>query len=214
MIVAIARELGSGGETVGEAVAARIGAELLDERRIIPELSQRVPLAAEFVEERFERAPSLGQVLMDSLARASAMLPGTEMLDFVWQPEEVIIESYRGLILEYAAAGNVVVIGPGGRGMLGWKPPETPMLTLLLVAGRDWRIDQLARRYAIERDEAARRIKRTDEARIRYQQHYFKSHLYDCAQYDLVLNTEMLGLELATELACTSAARLAGAATR
>ena len=45
----------------------------------------------------------------------------------------------------------------------------------------------------LQRDEAARRIKRTDEARVRYQQHYFNAHMYDCTLYDLVLNTEVLG---------------------
>lgn len=214
MIVAIARELGAGGQTVGEAVARRIGAELLDERRIIEELCTRSQLDASVVSTRFEHGPTLGQIVIDGLARASAMLPGTEMLDFVWQPEEVIIDSYRGLILDHAAVGNVVVLGPGGRGLLGWKPAGTPMLTLLLVAGRDWRVGQLAQRYGIDRDEARRRIKRTDEARVRYQQHYFKAHLYDCAQYDLVINTEILGLDLAVELAATAAERTLTVGTR
>lgn len=214
MIVAIARELGAGGETVGEAVASRLGAELLDERRIIDELCRRIPLDESLVKQRYECAPTLGQLVIDGLVRASAMLPGTEMLDFVWQPEEVIIDNYRRLVLDHAASGNVVVIGPGGRGMLGWKPPGTPMLTLLLVAGREWRIDQLAQRYGIDREEARRRIKRTDEARARYQQHYFKAHLYDCAQYDLVINTEILGLDVAIELACTAATRTSLVAPR
>ncbi len=56
-----------------------------------------------------------------------------------------------------------------------------------------WRVAQLAQRYAIDADEARRRIERTDDARARFQKHYFDSDIYDCRQYDLVLNTESLG---------------------
>jgi cytidylate kinase len=96
------------------------------------------------------------------------------------------------------------VIGHGGVSMLGWRPTNIPVLSILLQAGREWRIEQLSRRYSIGRDDAARRIKSTDEARVRYQQHYFNAHIYDCALYDLVLNTEVLGLENAVALAITA----------
>ena len=49
-----------------------------------------------------------------------------------------------------------------------------------------------------------RRIKTTDEMRVRYQQHYFNANMYDCALYDLVLNTEVLGLESSVALATTA----------
>jgi cytidylate kinase len=71
----------------------------------------------------------------------------------------------------------------------------------LLQARREWRVAQLARRYGITPDEAARRITTTDEARVRYQQHYFNANMYDCALYDLVFNTEVLGLETTVDLA-------------
>ena len=79
--------------------------------------------------------------------------------------------------------------------MLGWRPTNIPVLSILLQAGKEWRIEQLARRFSIERDEAARRIKRPTKPACAYQQHYFNAHIYDCALYDLVLNTEVLGLE-------------------
>jgi cytidylate kinase len=110
----------------------------------------------------------------------------------------------RALVLESAQAGHVVVIGHGGVSMLGWRPTNIPVLSILLQAGKEWRVDQLARRYNIKRDEAVRRVKSTDEARARYQQHYFNAHIYDCALYDLVLNTEVLGLENAVTLATTA----------
>lgn len=209
MIVSISRELGAGGRSVGEAIARALGAPLLDERSVIDELSARLGLPAEFLADRVERPPSAGERLIADLAAASAMVPYTAM----WQqPDEIIIEGVRDLILEYAAKGNVVVVGFGGPALLGLRAAGTPMLAILLRAGRAWRVDQLARRYAIEHAEAEARIERTDEARKRYQKHYFNTDLYDSRQYDLVLCTESLGLESAIAIATNVATARAPAA--
>jgi cytidylate kinase len=145
--------------------------------------------------------------LIADLARASAMLPfNTE-----WRmPDDPIIDRVRALVYEYAEAGHVVVIGHGGVSLLGWRPAGVRVLAILLQAGTQWRVDQLARRFAIGHDEAQRRIRRTDEARKRYQQHYFDCDMYDSRQYDLVINTERLGLDLAVAVATRAAQTLAG----
>ncbi|HYZ16196.1 MAG TPA: cytidylate kinase-like family protein [Candidatus Acidoferrum sp.] len=211
MIVSISRELGAGGRSIGEAIAAALGAPLLDEHAVIDELSPRLGLPADFLAEHVERAPSRGERLISDLAAATAMVPYTS----VWQqPDEIIIEGVRELVLEYAARGHVVVIGFGGPALLGLRAAGTPMLSILLRASRAWRVDQLASRYGIDHDEAEARIERTDEARRRYQKHYFNTDLYDSRQYDLVLCTESLGLEQAVAIATNVAAARAPAAPR
>jgi cytidylate kinase len=205
VIVSIARELGAGGFSVGEAIAAALGAALLDERTFIDLLSQRHGIAPEVVAERVERPPSAAEQLMSDLAAASAMLP---IPAAQLHSAEFIIDTVRETVLEYARRGDVVVIGYGGVSLLGWRPEGIPVLAILLRAGRAWRIEQLARRYAIAADEARRRIDRTDDARARYQRHYFDSDLHDSRQYDLVLNTESLGVELAAAIATSVASSL------
>ncbi len=206
MIVSISRELGAGGLSVGEAVASALGAALLDERSIIAEISRREGLPAEFIAERIERPPSVGQQLIADLAAASAMMP----VSLTWeQPETVIVDGVRNLVLERAAHGHVVVIGHGGVSLLGWRPAGIPVLAILLRASKSWRVAQLARRYAIDADEAARRIERTDAARVRYQRHYFNTDVYDSRQYDLVLCSESLGLETAIRIGVEAASSAA-----
>jgi cytidylate kinase len=203
MIVSIARELGAGGGTLGEALTQSLGAALLDERWFIAQLIQRFQFSSEYLERTLERPPKFGESLIATLARATAMVPGASTLQM---PDEQIIDAVRALVLEQAGAGHVVVIGHGGVSMLGWRPTNIPVLSILLQAGLEWRIEQLARRYSISREDAIRRIKTIDAARVKYQQHYFNAHMYDCALYDLVLNTEVLGLENAVALA-TAAVR-------
>jgi cytidylate kinase len=207
MIVSISRELGAGGGSVGEAVARALGATLLDERTIIERLADRHGISTEYLARTCERPPSFGESLIADLARASAMLPfNTE-----WRmPDDPIIDRVRALVYECAAGGDVVVIGHGGVSLLGWRPAGIAVLASLLQAGTAWRMNQLARRYGIDHDEAQRRIERTDEARKRFLRHYFDNDMYDSRQYDLVLNTERLGLEAAITLATQAAMNAAG----
>jgi cytidylate kinase len=201
MIVSISRELGAGGGTLGEALSQALSAALLDERWFFAQLTERYQFSSDYLERRLEQPPKFGESLIATLARATAMVPGASTLQM---PDEQIIDAVRALVLETAQKSHVVVIGHGGVSMLGWRPTNIPVLSILLQAGKEWRVEQLARRYNIARDEAARRVKSTDEARARYQQHYFNAHIYDCALYDLVLNTEVLGLENSVTLATTA----------
>lgn len=209
MIVSIARELGAGGLTVGGAVASAVGATLLDERSIIEELARRQGVSHAFLAERLERPPSAGARFVADLAAATAMfaMPAT----WYQADDAAIVEGVRDLIVESAQRGNVVVIGHGGVSLLGWRPGGIPVLAMLLRAGRAWRVEQLARRFAIDPSEAQRRMQRIDEARERYQRHYFNVDLYDSRQYDLVLNSETLGLDRAVEIATEVARAFADA---
>ncbi len=207
MIVSISRELGAGGGSVGEALAQTLGATLLDERAIIKLLAERHGISTAYLNRTAERPPTVGERLIADLARASAMLPfNTE-----WRtPDDPVVDRVRALVHDVAASGDVVVIGHGGVSMLGWRPAGIRVLAILLQASKNWRIGQLARRVGISTEEARLRVARTDEARKRYQQHYFANDMYDSRQYDLVINTERVGLALAITLATTAAQAVAG----
>lgn len=209
MIVSIARELGAGGLTVGGAVASAIGATLLDERSVIEELARRQGLSHAFLAERLERPPSAGARFIADLAAATAMfaMPTT----WYQADDAAVVDGVRDLVVEHARRGHVVVIGHGGVSLLGWRPAGIPVLAILLRAGRAWRVEQLARRFAIDQAEAQQRMQRIDEARERYQKHYFNSDLYDSRQYDLVLNAETLGLDRAAAIAAEVAREVAEA---
>jgi cytidylate kinase len=197
MIVSVARELGAGGGTLGEALSKDIGAPLLDERWFLQQLTARYQFSTEFVARKLERPPNFGESFIATLARSTVMAPGASSLQM---PDEQIIEAVRELVCEQAQRGHVVVIGHGTT-MLGWRPAGTRLLAIMLQAGREWRIDQLARRMGVSRSDAARHVATTDKARIRYQQHYFNADLYDSKLYDLVFNTESLGLANVVTLA-------------
>ena len=201
MIVSISRELGAGGLTVGEAVAKTLQAQLLDERKIISILSERLGLSETYVEATVERPRRLIEEILVDIAYANAMLARHQ----IYRPnDEKLIVAARGLVTEIAALGHVVLVGHGGPALLR-SFARNQKLMVLLHAGREWRIAQVAERFGIDRSEARRRVERVDKARADHLQKYFGGNLYEARHYDVVLNTEFLGLENAISIACSVA---------
>lgn len=200
MIVSIARELGAGGLTVGEALAAELDALLFNEASIVTALAGRGGYSAEFLAKIDECPPSFTTTFMADLARATALVQAME-----WRSaEREVLDEIRALVLEAAERGNVILIGHGGCKLLGEDAKEHHLFSILLYAGRQWRIDQVASRFAIDRGGAAERVRRTDDLRRRFEQHFFDADIYNCRQYDLVIDTERVGLAAAVEIARTA----------
>jgi cytidylate kinase len=206
MIVAISRELGAGGLSVGEAIAAEIGASLLDERALIAELATRGGFSAEYLRRIDEVPPSLTSSFMHDIARATALVHAMD----VRSTEHAVHDEIRSIVLERAKTGNVVLIGHGGAALLVPHVGRKDIFSLLLHASRSWRIGQVMERFAIGRAEAEQRVSHTDELRRRYVQHFFSTDIYDAHNYDLVLDTERIGMPAAIEI---SLATLSSTAT-
>jgi cytidylate kinase len=197
MIVAISRELGAGGLSVGEAIAAELGASLLDERTLIAELAQRGGFSAEYLSRVDEAPPSLVSTFMHDIARATALVQAMD----VRSTEHAVHDEIRGIVMQRAAQGSVVLIGHGGAHLLGQDVRRKDVFSLLLHAGRAWRIGQVMERFQIGRTEAEQRVRQTDELRRRYVQHFFSTDIYDAHNYDLVLDTERVGIAAAISIA-------------
>ncbi len=202
MIVSIQRELGAGGLSVGEAVAAELGATLLDERTIIERLAERGGFSADYLERIDERPPTFATSFMSDLARATALVQAME-----WRStEHTVLDEIRSLVLDEAERGHVVLIGHGGRLLLTGSNAAQNLFAIFLHARKAWRVQQVMRRFDWTEEQAAERIRRTDELRRKYLQHFFACDLYDARKYDLVIDTERVGIEAAKQIA-TSALR-------
>jgi cytidylate kinase len=193
MIVAISRELGAGGLSVGEAIAAEIGASLLDERTLIAELADRGGFSAEYLRRVDEAPPSLASTFMQDIARATALVHAMD----IRSTENAVHDEILSIVLERAATGSVVLIGHGGASLLVPHVGRKDIFSLLLHASRSWRIGQVMERFGIGRTEAEQRVRQTDELRRRYVQHFFSTDIYDAHNYDLVLDTERTGMPAA-----------------
>ena len=197
MIVTIQRELGAGGLSIGEALAGELGATLLDERRIIDELSARGGFSSEYLQKIDEAPPTFANSFMTDLARATALVQAME-----WRStEDSILGEILSLVLKHAAENDVVLIGHGGPKLLADAVKRSEIFAILLHARRDWRVEQVMRRFDVSKEQAAERVRRTDDLRKKYQQHFFSADIYDARSYDLVLDTERIGIAASIDIA-------------
>ncbi len=197
MIIMISRQFGAGGLSVGEALAAAIGAELLDERTIIAELASRGGFSAEYLQRIDEKPPTLASTFLSDIAQAGVLVAATE-----WRSTEAtVLDELRNLVMDHAAKGDVVVIGHGGSKLLAERVTRGHIFSMMLLAGRQWRIEQVMRRFSIDRTAAEERVRHTDDLRKRYLAHFFATDMYDARTYDLVLNTQRVGIDAAIRIA-------------
>jgi len=101
------------------------------------------------------------------------------------------------MIRALAAHGRVVIMGRGAQVVLRDAPRTLHIRT---VSPREVRIRRVAKDEAIDERQAAKRIRRRDEAVARYLRHYYRVDWDDPLLYHLTLNTGFLGEAEATRL--------------
>ena len=209
-IVTISRQYASGGAEIAEAVAARLGATVID-RQFIDEVAQRLGVPGEVVLEKDERGESLVTRLARSLRLSYpdlAMPPEmttalfTDYQDIEDLPYTQVIEQ---LIRDAARGGNAVIVGRGGSFILKDDPRALHVHT---YAALPWRIETAIRREGLDRATAERRIQETDRERARYIKNLFKAEWETLRHYHLLLDSGRLGIPTCVDLIVEAASRL------
>ena len=117
-VITIGRQFGAGGTSVGELLARKLHADLL-ESRIIDEVAHRLQLPKEEVEAEDEQPGSLLARLLVALGSASTE-PLVPPEAAAWQPpntdpafdtRKAVLEITQHVIQEAARTGNVVIVG-------------------------------------------------------------------------------------------------------
>ncbi|HOT93310.1 MAG TPA: cytidylate kinase-like family protein [Anaerolineae bacterium] len=119
---------------------------------------------------------------------------------------EAYQELVKRVILEYAQMGNVIIVGRGGQVVL---KDFANVLHVRIHAPEELRILRLAERLGIDQKEAERQVRQSDKERARYMKHFYDVKWDDPDFYHLIVNTGKLSVDLATQLICDAAQRLA-----
>lgn len=129
------------------------------------------------------------QTLMEKegLTRVEAISHIQGMYLETLRPEKI---EYRDLIssivIEYAKAGNAVIVGRGSQMILKDWPN---VLHVQIIAPFTSRVETIMAREKLDRREAERRVKESDESRASYLRRYYKVNWLESDNYDLVINT-------------------------
>jgi cytidylate kinase len=202
--VCISRPEGAGGSEVGQIVSERLGFAYVDEE-IVARAAAKGGISAEDVADEERRKRALGRLLQEIGRGASVESYG--LAGITWpQGEEVTPDAVRGLIQqaieETAARGDVVIVSHAASHALSGRDG---VLRVLVTASPDTRARRLAEARGLEAKEAEKAVKEADAARADYLRRFYRISAEAPTQYDLVVNTDVLGVENAAELVVAAA---------
>ena len=189
-IITISRQFGSGGRTVGHLVAQALDIPFYD-KELVEQIALESGFAPKFVEEHGEHSP--GKTLF-SYALAPQGVPGVmngmSTADFLWHIQ-------CGTILQLAEQGPCVIVGRNADYIL--KDREDVLHTYI-HADLDFRADRIVRLYGESEKSPIARLQEKDKRRKVNYQHYTGRTWGDADNYDISLNTAVIGVENAAKI--------------
>ena len=193
-IITISREYGAGGHSIGRAVARELGVEIYD-KDIIRSTVLQSGLDAGIVEQEEEE-----------ISRADAFWRLITPAAYV-DRREAIHEIEKNVILMLAKKGPCVILGRCADVIL--SEADVECLNVFIYADvihRAARVSQLI--SSSNPTEVQRAMKRTDAARHSYYQQFSGRRWGDFHNYNLMLDSGLLGYDVCVKMICDAARAL------
>lgn len=194
-VIAIGRQLGSGGKAVGEIIARRLGIRLYD-RQLIGLAAEQSGFCAELFEQADEKEAR--RALSTLLGYLRSPFVGDNVLS-----HDALFKIQSDVIRDVAARESCIFVGRCADYILRDDPR---CVSVFITADRADRIGRLCRAHGITAAEAESRMERTDRCRAAYYNYYSSRTWGEAATYDLCVNSSVLGVERTAELVLEFAA--------
>ncbi len=189
-IITISRQFGSGGRSVGRLVAQKLGIPFYD-KELVEQVALESGFAPQYVEEQSEHAP--GKSLF-AYAFAPQGVPGVmngmSTADFLWNIQ-------CSIILQLAEKGPCVIVGRNADYIL---KDRSDALHAYIHADLPFRADRIVRLYGESEKSPETRLSEKDKRRKLNYQHYTGRTWGAAENYDICLNTAVIGVEEAADL--------------
>ena len=189
-IITISREFGSGGRTIGREVAERLGIPFYD-KELVEQIALESGFAPTFVEEHGEHAPTRSRFAYAfSQQGVLGVMNGMSTADFLWSIQ-------CSVILQLAEKGPCVIVGRNADYIL---KDRKDVLDVFIHADMDYRADRIVRLYGESEKKPEVRLNEKDKRRMINYQHYTGRVWGQASNYDLCLNSGVLGIENCVDL--------------
>ena len=192
MIITISREFGSGGRSIGREVASRLGIPFYD-KELVEKIALESGFAPTFVEEHGEHAPGRSRLSYAfSHQGAPGVMNGMSTADFLWSIQ-------CNVILQLADKGPCVIVGRNADYILKDRPDA---LHVYVFADVPFRAERIVRLYGESEKSPEQRLNEKDKRRRVNYQHYTGRTWGQAQNYDLCLDTGVLGIEQCADIIC------------
>lgn len=194
LTIAVSREAGSRGGTIARRVGRKLGWQVYNQ-----ELLDYIAQEGSFTE-------GVVTNLQPEAARwAEARLQ--ELLDAGQLSSQRGVVDLARVVLALSAQGEVVLLGRGAGCLL----PRETTLHIRIIAPHEERVAYMSQWLRLPHEQAVEQVKLRDTHRGEFIRSQFRREPSDIYQYDLLLNSSLLGEDLSVEL-IVQAARAKSAA--
>lgn len=181
--ICISREAGAGAGSIARLVGTRLNWKVYD-HEILEVIASRMEMPTDEVRAFDELSPSVVQ---------DWILP---LREEHYAPQEAYLDHLAKLVEAIGRAGDSVIVGRGAGFLLG----RESTLLVRVVAPLDTRAQRLAERLGVSVRTARRAARDLDRRRIQFERTMYRVDAADPHNYDLVLDSQSLGLPMAAEL--------------
>ena len=189
-IITISREFGSGGRTIGRMVAEKLGIPFYD-KELVEQIALESGFAPKYVEEHGEHSPT-GSLFSYAFAPQGipGVMNGLSTADFLWNVQ-------CNVILQLADKGPCVIVGRNADYILKDHPEA---LHAYVFADVPYRAERIVRLYGESEKTPEQRLAEKDKRRRVNYQHYTGRTWGQAQNYDICLDTGILGVEQCVDI--------------
>ena len=180
--ITISRQAGAGGSEIARLLAQKTKMDLMA-GQIIQHVAESSKMSTKVVETLDEKAMTTMESWINSMFVSRHLWPS----DY--------LKHLTSVIATIGKHGNAIIVGRGAGYIL---PPETTF-RVKIIAPLEYRIQSMMRIRNLSRAEAQSYIEKRDGDRIAFVKKYFQADAMDPLNYDLVINTEKVGIEGAVD---------------
>lgn len=181
IVITIAREYGSGGRYIGKLVAEKLGIKLYD-KEFITKISEETGLSNEYIENNEQKRS------------------GVSILDGYYSTlsnnDELFIKESE-MIKDIATKESCVIIGRCANFILKEKA-----IKVFIYNSEEDKINRVVKYYNISKNDAKKEIDKINKLRENHYKYYTESNWKDANNYDIMINSDVIGIERAAELIC------------
>jgi cytidylate kinase len=179
----LSREAGAGAGSIARLAGTQLGWRVYD-HEILEAIAHRMEMPTDEVRAFDELAPSVVQ---------DWILPLREEF---YAPQEAYLDHLAKLVEAIGRAGSSLIVGRGA----GFQLPRQETLLVRVVAPLDARAERLAERMGVSVRTARRAARDLDRRRDHFEHTMYRVVASDPHNYDLVLDSNSLGLPIAADL--------------
>ncbi len=186
LVITIAREHGSGGRYVGEQLAERLGIPCYNSQ-LVSQTALKSGFSEAFVKQNEERKP---ESLLFSVAMAYSVSGSQPLSMHLFNEQSKVIR-------ELAQRESCIIIGRAADYVLRDHPR---LLRVFITAPLEERVERIVKTDGLSPAEAERVLRKTDKQRAAFTTFYADRKWGAAANYDLCVNTAIIGVEGAVDL--------------